>query len=146
MQPLASLNLGLKLHHIGIVVKQIDESRALYDFLGYQPHTPIIHDPIQTAYVQFLRLADADHYLELVAPDGPNSLLSAAASKKLPLNHLCYATPDIIRTCDSLESDNWRWLSEPTPSVAFDGRRIAWLMSPTRLIIELVEQGPPGSL
>jgi len=146
MQPLASPNLGLKLHHIGIVVAQIDESRALYDFLGYQPHTPVIHDPVQTAYVQFLRLAGADHYIELVAPDGPDSLLSAAASKRLPLNHLCYATPAIQHACNSLESDRWRLLSEPTPSVAFDGRKIAWLMSPTRLIIELVEQGAAGSL
>jgi len=146
MNQSASLNLGLKLHHIGVVVTQIDECRALYDFLGYQPHTPVIHDPIQTAYVQFLRLADADHYVELVAPDGPNSLLSAAAAKRLPLNHLCYATPDIIQTCNSLESDNWRLVSEPTPSVAFATRKIAWLISRTRLLIELVEQGPAGSL
>jgi len=141
-----SPKLGLKLHHVGIVVTQIDESRALYEFLGYQPRTPIIHDPIQTAYVQFLRLADADHYIELVAPDGPNSLLSSAAAKRLPLNHLCYATPDILQTCNSLEADRWRLVSEPILSVAFAPRKIAWLINPTRLLIELVEQGPAGSL
>jgi methylmalonyl-CoA/ethylmalonyl-CoA epimerase len=139
-------NLGLTLHHIGIVVTQIDESRSLYDFLGYEPATPIIHDPIQTAYVRFLRLPGADHYIELVAPDSPDSLLAAAAAKKQPLNHLCYATPDIVKTCELLQSDHWRLISEPTLSVAFSPRKIAWLISPTRLIIELVEQGPPGSL
>ena len=142
----AASPLGLKLHHIGIVVKQIDEARALYEFLGYEARTPILHDPVQTAYVQFLRLAEADHYIELVAPDGPESLLAAAASKKIPLNHLCYLTADIDETCRTLEAEQWRLVSEPTLSVAFVGRKIAWLVSPTRLIIELVERGPAGSL
>jgi methylmalonyl-CoA/ethylmalonyl-CoA epimerase len=135
------------LHHIGIVVKQIDESRGLYDLLGYEQCTPVIHDPVQTAYVQFFRLADADHSIELVAPDGPDSLLAAAAGKKLPLNHLCYATAEIHETCRVLESRDWRLISEPTPAVAFDRRKVAWLINPpTRLLIELVEQGVPGSL
>ena len=147
MHPSASLNLGLKLHHIGIVVKQLDESRTLYDFLGYQQRTPVIHDPIQTAYVQFFKLAEADHYIELVAPDGPDSLLAAAAAKKLPLNHLCFATPDIRYTCNTLEANAWRLISEATPAVAFDGRKVAWLINPpTRLLVELVEQGPVDSL
>ena len=146
MHPPASPNLGLKLHHIGIVVKQLEEARALYDFLGYQQRTPVIHDPVQTAYVQFFRLGEADHYIELVAPDGPTSLLAAAATKKLPFNHLCYISPDILQTCADLEANGWRLISEATPAVAFDRRKVAWLIHPTRLLIELVEQGPIGSL
>jgi methylmalonyl-CoA/ethylmalonyl-CoA epimerase len=134
------------LHHIGIVVPDIDSARPLYASLGYTERTAVIHDPAQTAFVQFLKLPEADHYLELVAPDGPESFLDAAASKKHPLHHLCYTTADIHASCASLEAGGWRLISEPTPAVAFDGRPVAWLLAPTKLVVEFVQKGDPNSL
>ena len=136
----------LKLHHVGIAVEKIEKARDRYELLGYVERTRIIHDPTQTAYVQFFNLPGADHYIELVAPDGPQSKLSNAITRKQPLNHLCFVTPDIAGTCSALDGQGWRLISEPTPAVAFDQRRIAWLASPDMLIVELVEQGPDGSL
>ena len=37
-------------------------------------------------------------------------------------------------------------IQEPVSAVAFDGRPIAWLMTPDGLLIELVERGLEGSL
>jgi hypothetical protein len=37
-------------------------------------------------------------------------------------------------------------IQNPVPAVAFDGRFIAWLMTPDGLLIEIVERGPEGSL
>ena len=138
--------MQLDLHHVGIVVEEIVQKRESYTLLGYSERTGIIHDPAQTAYVQFFQLPDADHYLELVAPDGPESKLAKATRRKHPLNHLCYVVDDIVATCSFLEVQGWSLVSEPTPGVAFDGRRIAWMSSPDLLIIELVERGPKGSL
>lgn len=137
---------ALKLHHIGIVVPRIEEAVSAYRLLGYTERTGIIHDPAQTALLQFLRLSNADHYIELVAPDGPDSYVAAAAARKNPLNHLCYTSVDIFCTCNLLQSGGWRLISDPAPAVAFDGRLIAWLISPAKLIVELVQQGPEGSL
>jgi len=137
---------GITLHHIGIVVPNIDAARPLYTSLGYTERTGVIHDPAQTAFVQFLKLQEADHYLELVAPDGLESFLDAAASKKHPLHHLCYATPDIGASCASLQSNGWRLISEPTPAVAFDGRPVAWLLAPAKLVVEFVQKGDQNSL
>jgi methylmalonyl-CoA/ethylmalonyl-CoA epimerase len=139
-------DLRLDLHHIGIVVADIAEKREFYTLLGYSERTCVIHDPVQTAYVQFLRLRGADHYLELVAPNGPESKLAKAASRKHPLNHLCYSVDDIAATCSFLEAHGWSLVSEITPAVAFEGRRIAWVSSPDLLIVELVERGTEGSL
>jgi methylmalonyl-CoA/ethylmalonyl-CoA epimerase len=50
----------------------------------------VLHDRLQTAFVQFLKLAGDRTYLELVAPDGHESKLMNAA-KRGGLNHLCYA-------------------------------------------------------
>lgn len=128
------------------MVENIPEKREAYTLLGYSARTGMIHDPAQTAYVQFFRLPGADHYLELVAPDGPESKLAKATTRRHPLNHLCYVVDDIVATCGLLEAHGWWLVSEPTPAIAFEGRRIAWLSSPDLLIVELVERGPAGSL
>jgi catechol 2,3-dioxygenase-like lactoylglutathione lyase family enzyme len=47
----------LRRHHIGLVVRAIEESRTFYvDVLQYRERTPIIHDPVQTAFVQFFAI------------------------------------------------------------------------------------------
>jgi len=139
-------DLQLDLHHVGVVVEKIEEKREAYGVLGYSERTGIIHDPLQTAYVQFFNLPGANHYLELVAPDGPESKLAKAIKRKQPLHHLCYVVNDILAACALLQAHGWWLVSEPTPAIAFDQRRIAWLASPDLLIIELVERGPEGSL
>lgn len=137
---------GLRLHHVGIVVSDIAEKRSVYTLLGYTERTGIIHDPAQTAYVQFLQLGDSDVYIELVAPDGPESKLAKATARKHPLNHLCFAVDDIESACATLVGLEWMMISAPTPAVAFEGRKIAWVSSPDLLITELVESGSAGSL
>lgn len=138
---------GLRFHHIGLVVRSIDEFRPFYlDILQYKERTPVIHDPVQTAFVQFLSLPDSDHYLELVAPDGEASKLWKASRKGVPLNHLCYSCENIQRTVAFLKDSGCMIIQDPVPAVAFDGRCIAWTMTPDSLLLELVERGPPGSL
>jgi len=138
--------LQLRLHHVGIVVADIDEKRRFYEALGYTLRTGVIHDPVQTAYVQFLQLGDGDTFIELVAPDGPESRLARASKKGLPLNHLCYATTGIDATLEYLETQGALVVHSPVPAVAFDGRPIAWVMGPDGVLMELVEDGGPGAL
>jgi|SRR5579884_3610457 len=137
----------LQLHHIGIVVPEIEPRRQFYvDVLGYQEQTAIIHDPVQTAYVQFFSMPNGGHYLELVAPDSEVSKLANASRKGQPLSHLCYSCDNIEAAIHHLNKSGCFTLQEPVPATAFDGRRIAWLMSKTGLLMELVERGPEGSL
>ena len=137
----------LRLHHIGLVVGTIEEFRAFYiDVLQYRERTPVIHDPVQTAFVQFFSIPGADHYIELVAPDSETSKLRAASRKGKPLNHLCYSCENIVHTVSFLKESGCFVIQDPVPAVAFDERFIAWLMAPDGLLIELVERGPEGSL
>jgi methylmalonyl-CoA/ethylmalonyl-CoA epimerase len=138
---------GLRLHHIGLVVRTIEEFRAFYiDVLEYRERTPIIHDPVQTAFVQFFSIPDSDHYIELVAPDSETSKLREASRKGMPLNHLCYSCKNITHMVSFLKESGCIVRQHPVAAVAFDGRLIAWLMTPVGLLIELVERGPEGSL
>ena len=146
MEPEMCSKLGLSLHHVGIVVANIAEQRGFYvDHLGYRERTPVIHDPVQTAYVQFFSIPGSDHCLELVAPDGENSKLTYASRQGNSLNHLCYACGEVGSAFDDLWSAGCYRISPPTPAVAFEGRPVAWLMSKDRLLIELVQRGGPGS-
>jgi methylmalonyl-CoA/ethylmalonyl-CoA epimerase len=138
--------MDLSLHHIGITVKDI--SIATEDYrrrLGCELEGGLVHDPVQTAYIQFLRLPGDSVLIELVAPDGPESKLSNAARKGGGINHLCHSTADIDAACRSLQEQGMAIIQEPTPAVAFGGRRIAWLMGDDRVLTELVERVGPVS-
>ncbi len=133
------------MHHVGIVVRDVAEACALYvRRFGYEVKSGVIHEPTQTAHVQFLRLPGDTTYLELVAPDGPRSRLSGALEKGGGLNHVCYAVDDIDAACHTLRGEGLFLVHAPVPAVSFKGRRIAWLMGKDRVLVELVERGPEG--
>lgn len=138
--------MTLKIHHIGVVV--LDIAGATEDHrrrLGCEPLGEVFHDPVQTAYIQFLRQPGTDVLIELVAPDGPGSKLGRAAAKGMGINHLCFSADDIEAACEALRADGLFLIQEPVPAVAFAGRRIAWLMGDPWYLTELVERAPEGA-
>lgn len=139
--------MSLSLHHVGVLVKDITSATDNYiQCLGYHICSEIIHDLRQTALVRFLRQQDDHPYLELISPDGPNSLLTNALKKGGGVHHLCYSTADIEKSLETMGSSGFMRLQAPVPAVAFGGRRIAWMMNRDQLLVELVEQGPAGTL
>lgn len=131
----------LVLHHVGYVTKDIQPVAALYmKRFGYLVASPILHDPLQTAFVQFLNLPGDRAYLEFVAPDGPGSKLANAAQKRPGLNHLCYTAGPLEHAIARLEESGMKLISEPKPGLAFANRRICWLLGEDPLPIELVER------
>lgn len=136
---------GFALHHVGYAVKAIESACEVYvTRFGYVLSTPVIHDPLQTALVQFLCLRGDSVYLEFVSPDGPESRLVNAVRKGGGLNHLCYAVDDLEQAVGRLEQQDMKLISTPQPAVAFAGRRICWLLGEDLLPIELVERNEAG--
>jgi methylmalonyl-CoA/ethylmalonyl-CoA epimerase len=138
--------MDLSLHHVGLLVKEIRGTASLYLRLGFRKESEVIHDPTQTAHVQFFRLPGDKAYLELVAPDGNESKLANALRKGGGLNHICYATSALDRTIEELRDNGFFLISDAVPGVAFKGRRIAWMLGPDRSLVELVERGAEGEL
>lgn len=121
-----------------------DIARAAEDFVaqfGYRALSGVVHDPVQTAFVQFFQIEDDRTLLELVAPDGLGSKLSSAAKSGRGMHHMCYAVLDISDSCKRLSSQGMLVIQEPVFAVAFPGRRIAWLQGRNRVLTELVEEG-----
>ncbi|MGH9452773.1 MAG: VOC family protein [Terriglobia bacterium] len=139
--------MTFRVHHLGVAVPNISQTAATYvKCFGYQIESEIIHDPLQQAHVQFLRLPDDRVYLELVQPDSSHSKLSHAIAEGGGLNHVCYAVDDMNAACATLRGRGMFLIAPPVPAVAFKGRRIAWLMGKDRVITELVERGKEGEL
>jgi len=138
---------GLQLHHVGYAVKSMETIAETYVArFGYQLASPVIHDPSQTALVQFLQLPGDRTYLEFVAPNGPESKLANAVKRGGGLNHLCYTSGPLEETIAHLEDNGMRLISELLPGIAFAGRRICWLLGDDPLPIELVERISDGDL
>jgi len=133
-----------RLHHIGILVSDIAPAAERFaKRFGYTIDSPVIEDPQQTALVQFLRLGRADHWTELVSPNGEGSVLRGALERrKGGVHHVCYEVDEIEAACKQLRSQAMAMVAAPAPAVAFDGRRIAWFMDRDQLLVELVESGP----
>lgn len=134
--------MNFKLHHIGILVKDINKAATGYvEKLGYVIKSGIIHDPVQTALVQFLILGRDSPYVELITPDGTNGKLINAMKKGGGLNHLCYETDNIEKSYNNLVNKGMFSLQQPVDAASFPGRRITWLMGRDGIPIELVESG-----
>jgi methylmalonyl-CoA/ethylmalonyl-CoA epimerase len=132
---------ALRLHHVGYAAKVIEQLTEQYVLrFGYEICSNIIHDPLETALVQFLRLPGDRVYLEFFAPDGPESKVVSAARRGANLNHLCYTAGKLEEAIAELEGNGMRLISEPKAAMAFSGRRICWLIGDDGLRIELIER------
>jgi methylmalonyl-CoA/ethylmalonyl-CoA epimerase len=130
-----------KLHHVGYVVASVQESSSGFiESLGAKADSGIIHDPLQKVFVQFLRLPAEDEVrIELVAPAEPDSPVRSFLEKGGGLHHLCYEVRDLELALDEARSRKCVLVRSPKPAAAFAGRRIAWVITPEKLLIEYLE-------
>jgi methylmalonyl-CoA/ethylmalonyl-CoA epimerase len=128
-------------HHLGVAVSSVEEAQPLYERLfGLQLVSGPFDDPIQKVRVSFLDASRSDAVvLELVAPSGEQSPVSSYLARGIGAYHICYEVPDLPRYLERARQNRCVLLGEPVPAVAFGGRRIAWLYTPTKHLIELLE-------
>jgi methylmalonyl-CoA/ethylmalonyl-CoA epimerase len=141
--PLLSANAIL--HHLGFVVASIsavaEEFAAL---ISARWDGVITHDPIQRVRVSFFSAADARNpVFELVEPASEVSPVTSFLKKGGGLHHVCYEIDDLESGLREARAVGLAIVANPAPAVAFNGRRIAWVCSRSRLLVELLERNPP---
>jgi len=129
----------MKLHHVGIVVKEIARSGQDYARLvGSIADSAVFLDPIQKVRVQFWRDTQGT-LIELIEPASEDSPVWREAQKGGGLNHLCYETPDIEKDLE-VALERGAMIARPmAQAVAFGGRRIVFLYFLELGLIEFVE-------
>ena len=130
------------LHHLGVVVASI--SAVAEEFavsMSARWDGQIIHDPLQGVRVAFFSPLDTRNpVFELVEPAGEDSPVSNFLTKRVGLHHVCYEIDDLESGLREARSVGLTITSDPKPAVAFGGRRIAWVFSKTRLLMEFLER------
>lgn len=129
------------LHHIGFVVASIrDSAPQIAVLLGCDWDANIILDPLQRAHVTFLRSRHAaDPLFELVEPEGKDSPVRKFLERGGGLHHVCYQVEDLEKQLEHARSNGALVVRQPAPAAAFGGRRIAWVFTKAKLLIEYLE-------
>lgn len=105
--------------------------------LGLQAEGPAIDDPIQKVRVQFF--AGPGPRIELIEPLAPDAPVSGMLKRGTRLYHLAYMAADFDACRADLEQAGYRAVAPPAPAAAFDMKRIVFMMSPTALLVEIIE-------
>ncbi len=132
----------MKFRHLGVAVAKLEGTLQSYTQLfGYKLISGPFDDPIQKVSVCFLGSGDpADAVVELIAPLTEDSPVKGVLARGGGAYHMCFETPRLDEALTEVLAKGCLLVSKPVPAVAFGGRRIAWIYTPTRQLIELLEQ------
>lgn len=135
---------GVTLHHIGFVVQSIAQTgESFARSIGSAWNREIIHDPLQMVRVTFFQPPTPQQpVIELVEPADEKSPVTSFLKKGGGLHHVCYEVDDLQRQLEWSRSNRDLIVRPPLPAVAFGGRRIAWIFTRTKLLVEYLERKP----
>ena len=115
----------MKLHHIGIVVKNIQESLGdLGKYLEFEETTIPILVESQKVNVCFLKTSEV--YIELIQPIEDDSPVRRIADSGGGFHHLCFEVEDIFVELEKMKKSGARVIVEPVKG--FEERLIAFVL------------------
>ena len=78
--------------------------------------------------------------LELIEPLGSDSPVAKFDQKGGGLHHLCFEVDDVDEQIQKMKILKAMLIRRPQPAVAFGGRRIAWMQTREKLLVEYLER------
>ena len=126
-----------KIHHIGYVTNNIDETANEWLYLGYTKG-PKILDTIQNTYISLLYKENSPS-IELVEPVDDHSSVNKIL-KKVGVSpyHICYEVPNINDTYKEMIVNGYIPLFRPVEAIAFNNKLISYLYKKEVGYIELI--------
>lgn len=133
---------GLQLHHFGFVVADIAAGiQGFTRSLGAHWDGRIYEDPLQKVKVAFLATRPGDARIELVQPNAEDSPVTRFLREKGGgFHHVCYETANLEEEMAGMKARGSLIARRPKPAVAFEGRRIAWMLTAEKMLVELLER------
>ena len=117
--------LALKLHHIGIVVQNINESLGeISNFLSFESTSLPTLVGSQKVNICFLKTNSV--YIELIEPADPDSPITNFVKEGGGFHHLCFEVDDIQQEIDKMVKNGAHLVVAPVKG--FEDRLIAFLM------------------
>lgn len=130
----------MRFHHVGIAVRRIVAAASWWtEVCRFREASPIIHDPLQRVRVQFFENADGFR-VELVEPAAePSPVDRYLEGPTGGLNHICYEVEDLDETVVEWRNARAFPVTKPLPAVAFNGRRIVFMLTPHKQLVEFID-------
>lgn len=132
----------LSFHHLGYVVPDIAAAmKGFVGLLGAVWDGRVYEDPYQRVKVAFFAVKPGDPLVELVEPAAADSPVRRFLMERGGgLHHVCYEVGDIDEQVTVMRSRGCMIVRRPKPAIAFNGRKIAWIFTPERLLVELLQR------
>ena len=130
----------MKVHHIGIIVKNIQESLGEFSkFVKFDETSIPTLVGSQKVNVCFMKIGE--FRIEFIEPTGNDSPVKRALEKGGGFNHICFEVDNLSETINDIVEKGGRLIVSPVEG--FEGRQIAFVllnMKKTNLnLVELVE-------
>ena len=132
---------GLKPHHVGWAVADLEPATALFAELGYalEASLPDCLDPNFQVNLRFLSRPGDDVLIELIAPAGPNSSVSALVKRSGPgPYHLGFRAADMDSADAQLRKLGFMPISQLQAAPALGNRMIRFWRHQSLGLIELI--------
>ena len=119
-----SIGSRLELHHIGIVVSDLESALAAYERLGF---TGGEHWLMPLQQIEAVTFASGSGWVELITPTDPDGPIARFLAKRGDtMHHVAYRTDDLDGELARLKADGVRLIDE-IPRTGTHGWRIAFL-------------------
>lgn len=129
---------SMKFHHIGVAVKDISATAAVYVTGGYK-QSDTIFDPIQNVNICWLTKENMP-VVELLEPVDETSPVNKILEKDgVTPYHICYIVDEIELAMKELRKMKYIVVSKPAEAVAIHGCKVCFLFNKNVGLIELVE-------
>lgn len=132
------LSADWRFHHIGVACKRIETEFSELIALGYQQEGDFFKDPIQQ--IRGVFLTGPGPRLELVEELSESGVLNDWIGRGTKFYHQAFEVSNfehsVEQICQNLKA---RLIKAPVPSVAFNGRRICFVMTRSMYLWELIE-------
>ena len=113
----------LKIDHLGIAVKDMQEAKRAYEALGFTIDAE--HDvPSEKVKAAFITVGES--HLELLEPTDPSSTIAKFLEKRRGLHHICLLVDDIEESMARMKAAGAELLDE-VPRVGAGGCRVAFI-------------------
>src|SRR6185312_17444151 len=130
----------MRFHHVAYVTRDITrKAEQLTALLGFRQTGPAVVDTTQGVRCIFMDIGDGA-LIELLEPHGENSPVQRHLDKGGGIFHTCYEVDDLDETLRKLgETGRAIVVRDPTPAPAIGHRRIAFVVTEDRDLLEFVE-------
>lgn len=130
---------GLSFHHIGIAVRNIEETAQFYERTGWTRVVETAFDPCQNVRACFYG-REGFPLMELIeAVDEKSPMVKILEKSGVGPYHCCYGVDDIESSVKELKKLKFMQTGRSVPSTGMPGRRVCFLYNKDFGLIELVE-------